>query len=329
MLLTSVIGTRPNYVKVRVLDAAAKSLGHLHRIIDTGQHYDRAMIGGFPRPDVVLRKNWTLPHLRGELGGNAVIVYGDTDSTVYGATAASLEGIPVVHVEAGCRSRDPSMPEERNRIFTDKVASLRLAPTKACSENLWKEGLSSVITGDVMLDAYTSLESIVDDREIAAILAHRGLERGGYCLVTLHRQSNVENVPRLAACILGISDIPLPVYWMAHHRTMRGMREMGFKRKVFCEAATYEQMHVLIRGAYCVVTDSGGVTRECYFAGVPCYTLRDRTEWPETLEGGWNRLTEPEDLAIAVRSRPTGPRSDAFGDGKAGLACIEAIERWV
>ena len=308
MRVVSVIGTRPQFIKAAIMDAELVRRGHHHAVVDTGQHYDSAMRVGFGiTPDVVTHD--IVPQLAGH---DMVLCYGDTDSTVEACRAAIRAGLMLVHLESGCRSFDQSMPEERNRIIADRLADLRLVPTPNCAMNLAAEGLSSVVTGDVMLDAF-----LADPVPRAA---------SDYVLVTIHRQQNTDDPARLRQIAASVKALGLPVVWPRHHRTAAAAVSASIDIP-FSPAVPADEMRRLLMECAFVVTDSGGLMREAYFGGVPCVTVRDTLEFPETLDGGWNTLVEPD--GIAAPGTPTGPLGHAFGYGDAAARAVDSMEaRW-
>jgi UDP-N-acetylglucosamine 2-epimerase (non-hydrolysing) len=342
-LVVHVVGARPNYMKVAPVYAELERLGNVEqRLIHTGQHYDALMKDVFfaelplPRPHVELDAQTTedalddLERVFGELQPDLVVVAGDVNSTLAGAVAASKCGIPVCHIESGLRSGDWSMPEERNRVITDHLSTLLLTHSDDADKSLVAEGLTDRISfvGNTMIDTLRANEDAA-----LALEAWRefGLEPGGYVLVTLHRPSLVDDADLLARTIVALEDVAesLPVIFPVHPRTRRNLD--GSTRVLLTEPLPYRQFLSLEAKAAAVVTDSGGIQEETTVLRVPCFTLRQNTERPITIELGTNRLLglEPE----LLREVPTWLAEPKHGqipplwDGHAGERAAEAIER--
>jgi UDP-N-acetylglucosamine 2-epimerase len=349
----SVVGARPQFVKAAPV---SRQLRDRHRevLVHTGQHYDDAMSDvffrdlGLPPPDRDLdvgsgsHATQTAEMLRRlepvllDERPDVVLLYGDTNSTLAGALAAAKltdhsEHRPLLaHVEAGLRSFNPSMPEERNRIVADHLSDLLLAPTPTAMANLEREGLAerAVLVGDVMVDA---MEAALERATTALPAEANGA--GGYVLLTLHRPSNVDDPARLGAWLAAAAG-SAPVLFPVHPRT----RAVIDRARVavpdgvtLMEPIGYLAMIALERGARVIATDSGGVQKEAYLAGIPCVTLRGETEWVETVEAGWNRLApNPSDLGPALAAAatdPAPPRPALYGDGHAAARIVESLER--
>jgi UDP-GlcNAc3NAcA epimerase len=319
----------------------------------TGQHHDDSLSRvffaelGLARPDRQLgisgasnssqtaRMLAALEPLLEELEPDAVLVYGDTNSTLAGALAAAQAGIPVVHVEAGMRSFDRSMPEELNRVLTDHMADLLLCSSQTAAANLRAESApgEAVVVGDVMVDVALRLQPAA--RTEAAVPREHGLEPGSYLLVTSHRAGNVDDPDRLAALVELIAALPSPVLLPLHPRTSARLEQFGLQSAmraipglVLSEPLGYLEFAALLCQARAVVTDSGGVQKEAYLAGVPCVTLRASTEWVETVQAGWNTLVDL-DAAVALAAlerEPPSERPQLYGDGRAAERCVDAID---
>ncbi len=323
---------------------------HDELLVHTGQHYDDELSSIFvrelavPPPDVELqlgggtnteqtaRMLAALGELLRERRPAAVLVYGDTNSTLAGALAAAQAQIPVAHVEAGMRSFDRAMPEETNRVLTDHLSALLLAPTQVAAANLAREGAVGAVevVGDVMVDVARMLapRAARDDTP----LRDAGVEAGGYVLVTAHRAGNVDDPRRLAQLVELLLGIDEPVVFALHPRTRARLEAAGLIGDV--EAGTivlpplgYLAFMALLTRARAVLTDSGGVQKEAYLAGVPCVTLRDTTEWVETIEAGWNVLVDLDAGAAAIALARTAPadRPELYGDGHAAGRVVAAI----
>jgi UDP-N-acetylglucosamine 2-epimerase len=346
-----VVGARPQFVKAGALRAAL-GVRFATCLVHTGQHYDPMLSEVFfreldlPAPEVNLGigsaghaeqvRNMTagirttLRTLRASL----VVVYGDTNSTLAGALAAAAEKIPLAHVEAGLRAGNRTMPEEVNRIATDHLSDLCLAPTPAGIENLSREGLSAraVHAGDVMLDACLAARERAGSRGPDEL----GLKAGAYYLATIHRAENTDVAGRLSGILEGLGALDEPVVLPLHPRTREAMGRFMLQAPanvMVVPPAGYLAAVSLAAHARTVLTDSGGLQKEAYFLGVPCVTLRRETEWPETLAGGWNRLagSDPAAILSAVRRPPPAPPPDLapFGNGRAAERISAALERLV
>jgi UDP-N-acetylglucosamine 2-epimerase (non-hydrolysing) len=345
----SVVGARPQFVKLAPVDQALREQGHEHVIVHTGQHYDRLMSQAFfddlaiSEPDVNLRIGPGGPaaHLSAILtrldpvladaSPDWVLVYGDTDSTLGGALTAAQRHLPLAHLEAGVRSFDRRMAEERNRVVTDHVSDLLLAPSRGALRNAAAEGLAgrTVLAGDVMADALAATRARVagaPDRYLPP-----GLSAGPYLLATIHRAETTDDPGRLAATLRALASLPVKVRLLTHPRlASRAARfslplSAGAVRAL--EPLPYPGMIAALMGCDGLVTDSGGLQKEALLLGVPCTTLRPVTEWPETLEGGWNVLVpEPQGLAAAAtRPRPAGRPPRPYGDGAAAPRAVAEL----
>jgi len=353
--IVTIVGARPQFIKAAPVSRQLRPRHH-EILVHTGQHYDDAMSATFfrelelPDPDLNLGIG-SGPHgaqtgdmLRAlepvlmEHRPDGVLVYGDTNSTLAGALAAAKVAYPggrrpwLAHVEAGLRSFNRAMPEERNRVVADHLADLLLAPTPAAAGHLAGEGLAerTQIVGDVMADAVCWAADRADLHLPAEALA-----QPGYLLLTLHRAENVDDPPRLAECLAMLPG-DRPVIWPVHPRTAAAMRTAGLApagNVVRLEPVGYLPMLALERAAAAVATDSGGVQKEAYLAGTPCITLRGETEWVETVAAGWNRVAgdDPDALRDALadatfmdRSRP---RPELYGDGHAAERIVAALEQ--
>ncbi len=353
MRIVTVVGARPQFVKAAAVSRAFRTHNATGRgpridevLVHTGQHYDANMSQVFfdeldiPRPDHNLGVG-SLPHgaqtgrmlegieqlLRSE-PPDWVLVYGDTNSTLAGALAAAKLHIRVAHVEAGLRSFNRSMPEEINRVVADHVSDLLLAPTQTAAANLEREGLPAErvrIVGDVMYDAALYYSALAEAR--SSVLQRLSLTPGGYTLATVHRAENTDDTDRLkslfSALCAAASDYPVVI--PLHPRTRAALERAGLLAMVagrccVLEPLGYLDMIVLERNARAIATDSGGIQKEAYFFGVPCVTLREETEWVETVETGWNVLAgaDADYITDSVRDprRPT-ERPPLYGDGDA------------
>jgi len=318
--------------------------------VHTGQHYDDALSKvfvdelGLPRPDRELgigtgtnteqtaRMLAALGPLIGELAPDAVLVYGDTNSTLAGGLAAAQARVPVAHVEAGMRSFDRAMPEELNRVLTDHLAALLLVPAEAAAENLRREGVAGrvEIVGDVMVDV--ALLVAPRAREDEEPLRAAGVTAGAYVLVTAHRAGNVDDPERLAALVDLLLSLDVPVVLPLHPRTRARLEAADLLERLAAAVQLtpplgYLAFTSLLMHARAVLTDSGGVQKEAYLAGVPCVTLRDTTEWGETVQAGWNVLVDLDAGAAraALERAPPASRPQLYGDGRAGARVVAAL----
>jgi UDP-N-acetylglucosamine 2-epimerase (non-hydrolysing)/UDP-GlcNAc3NAcA epimerase len=350
--ILTVVGNRPQFIKAAAVSGPLRER-HEEILVHTGQHYDDSLSRvfftelGLERPDRELalgggsntsqtaRMLAALEPLLAEERPDAVLVYGDTNSTLAGALAAAQASIPVVHVEAGMRSFDRTMPEELNRVLTDHLATLLLCSSPLAVENLQAESLAAraVLVGDVMVDV--ALRWAPAARANTEVAAAYGLAPGSYLLLTAHRAGNVDDPARLRALVELIRALPVPVLFPAHPRTRARLRDAGLLAELqSAEAITlseplgYIEFAALLCHARATLTDSGGVQKEAYLAGVPCVTLRANTEWVETVEAGWNTLVDldPDAALAALEREPPAERPELYGDGHAAERCVDALE---
>jgi UDP-N-acetylglucosamine 2-epimerase len=348
MKVLTVVGARPQFIKAAPVSRVLRTK-HEEFLLHTGQHYDDAMSDLFfrqlsiPAPDrnldvgSGLHGAQTGAMLEGieavslEYGPDWILVYGDTNSTLAGALAAAKLHVPVAHVEAGLRSYDRRMPEEVNRVVADHLSALLLCPTETAVTNLAREGITAgvLMVGDVMFDAFR--QNLDQARRVRSIFTDLGLTPGEYQLLTVHRAENVDEPEQLQAILRGVAASGRPTVFPAHPRTQAAMKTAGARvgaNTRVIDPVGYLEMLLLEDGAEAIVTDSGGVQKEAYFAGRPCITLRERTEWTETVSAGWNVLvgTDRDAIADAMRSfRPKGNRPDLFGDGHAAERVVDAL----
>ena len=358
MKVVSVVGARPQFIKAAVLSRLLRRR-HEEFLVHTGQHYDDLLSDvffrelGLPAPDVNLgvgsashtvqtaRMLEGLDAVLQERRPDLVIVYGDTNSTLAGALAAAQLGIPVAHVEAGLRSYDRTMPEELNRVLADHVATYLFCPTAHAVACLRREGIEPASlagrrgvyeVGDLMYDSLLAALPAVE-QAAPALLAARGLSPGEYYLATVHRAANTDDAQALRALVDAFGRLEAPVVFPAHPRTQKALAQAAISPAAnvrVSEPVGYLEMLALERNARAVLTDSGGVQREAYFLAVPCVTLRDDSEWPETIAGGWNLLAgrDPDRIvAAARRPRPKTAPPLLFGDGRAAEKIVEILER--
>jgi UDP-N-acetylglucosamine 2-epimerase len=346
--ILSVVGNRPQFVKSAPLSLALRERGVEEIVLHTGQHYDPELSAVFfeelelapPRHRLETgsgthgeQTGRMLPEIEAAVLAekpDAVLVFGDTNSTLAGALAAGKLLVPVAHVEAGLRSFDRSMPEELNRVLVDRMSSVLFCPTEVAVGNLAVEGIADGVhlVGDVMYDANLRLAPIARERSDA--LARSGVEPGGYLVLTLHREANVSPEP-LAQLAEALAELDEPVVFPAHPRTSAALAAAGISLLPSVRVlppAGYLDFAALASQARIVLTDSGGVQKEAYWYGVPCVTLRTTTEWVETVEAGWNRLvgTDPAAIVAAVRdAAPAGERPQLYGDGEASARIADLL----
>ncbi len=350
MKLVTVIGNRPQFIKAAAVSGPLRA-AHEELLVHTGQHYDDDLSTifidelGVPRPEIELeiaggsnsdqtaRMIAALAPLLTEQRPDAVLVYGDTNSTLAGALTAAQANIPVVHVEAGMRSFDSAMPEELNRILTDHCSELLLCPSQVALANLQNEGLGTraLLVGDVMVDVAELMRPLAAAN--AAALDGAAVEPHEYLLATAHRAANVDDPPRLALLTELLLAVPGPVLLPLHPRTRARLEAAGLMAALEAGGVRilpplgYLDFTALLLNARAVLTDSGGVQKEAYLAGVQCVTMRDTTEWTETVHSGWNSLVDLDAGAAiaALELAPSGERPDCYGDGHAADAVVAAI----
>lgn len=357
MKVVSVVGARPQLVKLAPLAAAFQGTDHEHVIVHTGQHYDVDLSDvffsglGIPDPDVHLGVGSgshgvqtgavlaALDPILDEMKPDWVLVYGDTNSTLAGAVAAVKQHLRVAHLEAGLRSFNRRMPEEHNRVLTDHAADLLLAPTEEAMRHLANEGLAdrAVLAGDVMVDVCLRVRDAVLAGEHPAPTLPEGVDpTEPYLVATLHRAENTDDPARLGALIEALGALPVPVALLAHPRLVARAEAQGLKLthgSVYAgRPLGYAEMIAAVLGSVGVVTDSGGLQKEAYLLGRPCTTLRSETEWVETLHDGWNVLVPaPASLGatrwaeLATRSIPSAARHTPYGDGHAAERVVELL----
>ncbi len=338
----TVVGARPQFIKAAAISRALRETDGLDEVmVHTGQHFDADMSDVFFKElDIPPPKHRLDIHGggHGEMTGrmlaaiepvlmaekpNWVVVYGDTNSTLAGALAAAKLHIPIAHVEAGLRSFNRRMPEEVNRVVTDHLSALHLCPTRAAVNNLAQEGVRAGVhhIGDVMYDA--TLFAIRRAEIDSHIMSTLKLPPGRYGVATVHRAENTDDARRLGAVVAYLKDQARiqPIVLPIHPRTRQNANRMGieFGDLIVIGPVGYLDMAKLLHGASAVFTDSGGLQKEAYFHRVPCTTLRDETEWVETVSHGWNRLWNGPDFL---------PRSeiDEYGDGRAAFRVADLLK---
>ena len=369
MKFVSIIGARPQFIKAALVSKALRVAGHQEVLVHTGQHYDFSMSRvffeqlGIPEPDINLgigsgshgAQTGAMLKAMEEVilhqSADWAIVYGDTNSTLAGALAAAKVLCPVAHVEAGLRSFNRLMPEEINRVVADHVSTLLLCPTKTAVDNLAAEGINQNVhlVGDVMYDAVLRFSTFA--LEASTVLKTLKLQPKGYLLATVHRAENTDSI-QLGKILEGFAALKERVVFPVHPRTQKVLGQSGVLGKTvdfnsrltsrgpmiqtignieLIEPVGYLDNLMLQQNARLILTDSGGMQKEAYWLGVPCVTLRNETEWIETVQAGWNVLagSDPVGIIDAVNNSQTPERRDPslFGDGRAAERCVEVLSR--
>jgi UDP-GlcNAc3NAcA epimerase len=354
--ILTVVGNRPQFIKAAAVSGLLRS-EHEEMLVHTGQHYDDALskvfftelglaqperelgIGGGSNTSQTARMLAALEGLFAGERPDAVLVYGDTNSTLAGGLAAAQARVPVVHVEAGMRSFDRAMPEELNRVVTDHLSELLLCSSENAAENLARESAPGRIevVGDVMVDVALRWQPTARE-SVEEVAQRHGAKPGEYVLATAHRAGNVDDPERLARLVDVLQALAEggPVVFPVHPRTRERLTAAGLRARLEGTAGMrligplgYAEFTALLCGARAVATDSGGVQKEAYLAGVPCVTLRANTEWVETVQSGWNTLVDLDGgAAVAALSRePPAERPQLYGDGHAAARVVAAIGR--
>jgi UDP-GlcNAc3NAcA epimerase len=350
--ILTVVGNRPQFIKAAAVSGPLRA-AHEEVLVHTGQHHDDSLSEvffrelGLAQPELELgiagesntsqlaRMLAALEPLLAQERPDAALVYGDTNSTLAGALAASQGEVPVVHVEAGMRSFDRTMPEERNRVVVDHLSALLLCASPTAAENLRSESVVGrvEVVGDVMVDIALRLQPAAR-ADTSALEAH-GVKAGEYLLLTAHRAGNVDPPARLRALVELVRALPSPVVFPLHPRTRARLRETGMLEELaqieglqLAEPLGYGEFTALLCHTRAVLTDSGGIQKEAYLAGVPCVTLRANTEWVETVQSGWNTLVDLDSAAAlaALQCPPPAERPGLYGDGHAAERCVQAID---
>jgi len=351
MKIVTIVGARPQFIKAAGVSRELRT-HHREVLVHTGQHYDYAMSGVFfeglnlPAPEVNLEVGsgthgtQTSAMLQGiekvliEERPDRVLIYGDTNSTLAGAIAAAKLHIPIVHIESGMRSFNRRMPEEINRVIADHLSNLLLCPSRTAVKNLAAEGISKnvYLVGDVMHDVLQW--ALGRAKPLAAETISRfNLNPNGYLLATVHRSENTDNPEQLTGIVETLNNLDEPVLFPVHPRARKHLDRINYRPAAnvrMVEPLSYFEMVIMAGDARMILTDSGGLQKEAYWMEVPCVTLREETEWVETVDTGWNRLTgsDPEKIVNAVRNfqRPES-HPVLYGNGHAGRQCVELIEQ--
>jgi UDP-GlcNAc3NAcA epimerase len=348
--VVTIVGARPQFVKAAAISRQLRAR-HTEILVHTGQHYDYEMSGVFfdgleiPQPDVNLgvgsgahgaQTGAMLSGIEQVLVAeqpDRLLIYGDTNSTLAGALAASKLSVPVAHVEAGLRSYNRRMPEEVNRVVADHLSDVLLCPSETAVRNLSTEGIvrNVHLVGDVMLDVLNWARQRIG-HGAAEVLRRFGFHPKNYLLLTVHRSENTEDVARLSSILNALNALDEPVIFPVHPRTQKVISAMGIEvagHVHMIEPLGYLEMVAVTESARLVLTDSGGLQKEAYWMGVPCITLRDETEWVETVASGWNVLVGADSVRLldAVRAFPLpGTRPPLYGDGVSAGLCVDLLE---
>lgn len=349
MKIVSIVGARPQFIKAAAVSRKLRKQ-HQEILVHTGQHYDYEMSGIFfdglelPQPDANLgvgsgshgfQTGTMLKGIEDVLLAERpdyVLIYGDTNSTLAGALAASKLGIPVAHVEAGLRSFNRRMPEEINRVVADHLSDLLLCPSDTALNNLAAEGILKNVhlVGDVMLDVLNWAKQSANG-DSPAILDRFGLRKQAYLVATVHRSENTDEAARFSRILSAFDSVDEPVVFPVHPRARKIITETGLRPEAhvhLIDPMGYLDMVALVGSARLVITDSGGLQKEAYWLSVPCLTLRDETEWVETVDAGWNVLVgaDSDKIVDAVHSfAPPNAHPALYGDGAAADKCVDLI----
>jgi len=347
--LASIVGARPQFIKLAPVSCALRQQ-HDVIIIHTGQHYDYNMSAQFfdeltiPTPDYHLgvgsgshgtqtgRMLEAVEQVLVKERLDWVIVYGDTNSTLAGALAAAKLCIPIAHVEAGLRSFNRTMPEEINRVVVDHLSDRLFCPTETARKHVNNEGITQgvEVVGDVMYDILLQVQSKLEARA-KVLLPTLHIAQQSYVLVTVHRATNTDNPAAMRNIAYALNRLEMPVLFPVHPRTHAYLERYGiswWKHVQLIEPVGYLDMLALEWAAYRILTDSGGVQKEAFFLGVPCVTLREETEWPETVDTGWNVLvgSRPEAILNAVYlPKPNSSEQNPFGKGDAAMSIARSF----
>lgn len=346
MKILTVVGARPQFIKAATISRIIKQFEDVNeRILHTGQHYDRNMSEVFfeeleiPKPDFNLNVG---SHSHGKQTGimlekiekilkvekpDWVLTYGDTNSTLAASLAAVKLHLKTAHVEAGLRSYNRNMPEEINRIAADHISDVLFAPTENALQILWKEGLGeqSYLVGDVMFDSILFYKNLAQEKIKLANIT----DLSEFYLGTIHRPENTDNKEKLADIFSSFSDLDLPIVVPIHPRTQQLLTEIDYNDNVkIIDPVSYLEMITLLNNCKKVLTDSGGLQKEAYFLKKPCITLREQTEWIETLDGNWNFIVGSNKNKILEKMNilKFSKQNEAFGDGTAAHQIVTKLK---
>ena len=354
MKILTVVGARPQFIKAVLVSREIRKK-HKEVLVHTGQHYDHELSDIFfeeldiPEPDYNLgigsdtqavqtgKMMIAIEKLLFDERPDWVLVYGDTNSTLAGALAAVKIHIPVAHVEAGPRMFDKNIPEEVNRVLTDRISSLLFAPTQTSVDNLKKEGITKgvYLTGDIMLDSFLQFSKVAERN--SKIISGLKLNKKEYLLATIHRAGNTDNKQNLKNIVSAFLSIDNRIVFPVHPRTEKYLKQYGLwdslkkaPHIMVIDPVGYLDSIMLTQNAQKVLTDSGGLQKEAYFAKVPCITMDETTGWVETVEDGWNTLvaSNRERIIAAIKHfQPRGKQRKVFGDGKTAEKIVAILTK--
>jgi UDP-GlcNAc3NAcA epimerase len=344
-MIVTIIGARPQFVKAAVVSKALKDEGLDEFIIHSGQHYDDKMSQIFwdelniPQPrinlnigsgshavqtaDIMISLEKVLLQFAGKV--KCLIVYGDTNTTLAGALTASKIGIPIVHIEAGLRSFNREMPEEINRVVTDHLSDVLFCPSQKAIENLKCEGIVNNIfnVGDVMYDCFVEFSTRAKETPVLGLVD----TKQNTTLFTLHRPVNTDSASNIQSILNQIGKLPTQVIWPIHPRNKQLLGDLDLPRNVILvPPLSYLEILDVLNKCEKVITDSGGLQKEAYWAKKPCLTVRSETEWVETLKGGWNILTTKDTLAEDFMKTPSTTWAPLYGDGSASKSIAKVVK---
>lgn len=336
-MIITLIGARPQFVKAAVVSQALKALHIPEVIVHSGQHYDEKMSRifwdelGIPEPlhnlnigsgshtfqtaQIMLGMEGIFEEYKGKI--KALMVYGDTNTTLAGALVASKMDIPIVHVESGLRSFNRKMPEEINRIVTDHLSSVLFCPSESSVQRLYDEGIRENVfnVGDVMYDCFEKFSKIALDRADIGRYFEQAISTS---LITLHRPVNTDNYSTVQQILDELKKLPENFVWPVHPRNKSNLARLEIPSNVkLTEPLSYFEMLNMLMHCKKVITDSGGLQKEAYWAKKQCLTMREETEWVETLEGGWNILTSVDRMVSDFDKKPMSEWKPLYGDGRA------------